>query len=67
MSGPGSGVMVSQSGQRSLWCDMPQVTSSSLLSAVSPQIRRLQVTRKTEMSVTLVTHHRDSHPELCHP
>ena len=39
----GSSVMVSQSGQRSLWSDMPQVTSSSLLSAVSPQIRRLQV------------------------
>ena len=43
----GSGVMVSQSGQRSLWSDMPQVTSSSLLSKVSPQIRRLQVTSMT--------------------
>ena len=35
---------MSQSGQRSLWCDMPQVAASSLLHTISPQTRRLQVT-----------------------
>ena len=40
----GGGSIVSQSGQRSLWCDMPQVAASSLLHTISPQTRRLQVT-----------------------
>jgi len=37
-----SSSVVSQSGQRSLWCDMPQVKSSTLLSSISPEVRRCQ-------------------------
>ena len=37
-----SSSVVNQSGQRSLWSDMPQVASSSLLQSVSPQVRRFQ-------------------------
>ena len=43
----GSGVMVSQSGQRSLWSDMPQVISSGILLNISAKHRRLQVSGVT--------------------
>jgi len=42
-SGDMSSLLLSHSGQRSLWSDMPQVVSSGLVSSISARQRRLQV------------------------